>query len=847
MSKSYRLPVGTAIAAAVSLILAGAAHAQAPAAAEEAGKLEEVIVTGTKRAEASQDVPISISAVSANDLQRTQINDVRALGAVAPGLVLSAPSGFNATGGGMRGTGTNIILVTQDAPVSFLVDDFALSHVSSQFVSLFDLQQVEVYRGPQGTLFGKNTTGGVISLTSKKPVLNEYSSEMQFGVGQYGNGASFNSVKASLNLPLSETLALRVAAISDKDDGYYTDDKRTATFPGHVPLWDLYGIPAGTPLPPEVNTGVHGQGGHLGGKDVLAAKAKLLWQPNDNYSAYGIVELVRDRSDSPPGVNESTPSDLLPLLGFPGIQMAGQKDVFSTLISHNDNMQMDQGHKVDTMGLYLTQTLELSSGTVKSITGYREETQRFPSTYTGEAFQTLYDSTRNTERYTFQQELRFVSKLDGPFNFVAGGNYFKDSFNMRAMFSVGLISLLPVLDPVTHSFVRSDGRVSLDTDRISDYKFQGTSQSRKENAVYLDGTWSMNDQWHFTAGLRYSKDKKDFLRFVDGNGPCNQYTQAADRRIVNGVCRDVDSDSISRAGMIARDFDGRNVPLPLSAFGTVVNTSKSWNKSTYRLVVDYKPVDGTMFYLSYATGFLSGGFSETCATVSRCGYDPETNKNLELGYKADLLDNTLRLNAAVYMTRYNSLQRAVVATYVDSGGGGNQETVTVNTGDSKAKGLDVEVTWLPTADLRLGASLNLLDHNYGTAILPDLRGTNQPVDISNLNVPFSPKVKAGVNAAYDFNMSSGSKLVLAGDVNYQSEAEADVFNGLNTQMQKRTLVNLSATWHDPKGRYSVGAYVANATNEIYRVAALPVAGLWNFTNYGAPRSYGLNLNVKFGE
>jgi hypothetical protein len=89
---------------------------------------------------------------------------------VTPGLVLSAPAGFNATGGGMRGTGTNIILVTQDAPVSFLMDEFVLSHVTSQFLTLFDVQQVEVYRGPQGTLFGKNTTGGVISITSKKPV-----------------------------------------------------------------------------------------------------------------------------------------------------------------------------------------------------------------------------------------------------------------------------------------------------------------------------------------------------------------------------------------------------------------------------------------------------------------------------------------------------------------------------------------------------------------------------------------------------------------------------------------------------------------------------------------------------
>ena len=219
-----------ALALAVAFALSGAAQLQAQdnAAQSGVGTLEEVIITGTKRNEASQDVPIAISAISAADLSRSPINDVRALANLAPGLVLSAPAGFNATGGGMRGTGTNIILVTQDAPVSFLMDDFVLSHVTSQFLTLFDTQQIEVYRGPQGTLFGKNTTGGVISVTSKRPELGEYSAETQVSLGQYRNGASNGSLKAAINVPLSDTLAMRIAAIYDMDEGYYTNDKATA-------------------------------------------------------------------------------------------------------------------------------------------------------------------------------------------------------------------------------------------------------------------------------------------------------------------------------------------------------------------------------------------------------------------------------------------------------------------------------------------------------------------------------------------------------------------------------------------------------------------------------------------
>lgn len=849
MDSVFRTVVGKGLlAAAASVVVAVPALAdpQQEAAGQAVGALEEVIITGTKRDTASQDVPIALSAISSADLQRSPINDVRALQNLAPGLVFSNPAGFNATGGGMRGTGTNIILVTQDAPVSFLMDEFVLSHVTSQFLTLFDTQQIEVYRGPQGTLFGKNSTGGVISVTSKKPIIGQYSAETQFSYGQYENGADSSSMKAAINIPLAETLALRMAAIYDNDSGFYTNDKATATYPRNVPIWSAFGIPRGTLPPNGIDLNNRGTGGRLGGKDVLATKAKLLWEPSDNYSALLTFEAVRDRSDSPPGVNESTATDLLTALGFPGVQLAGQTNVFSTAITGNSDIKMDQGHRVDTEGVYLTQSLKLSAGEIKSVTGYRQEQQRLPSTYTGEAFLTLFDSTRNTERFSFQQELRFASDFDGPFNFVAGGNFFKDSFNFRAFFQVGLVGLIPVPDPVTGGFVRPDGRVSLDTSVFQDFQLQTTGQKREEYAFFWDGNYQITDRMTFTAGVRFSQDKKDFDRLVDGGGLCNQYTPAQDKRIVNGVCRDVRSQNISRAGILPKQWDGRSEPLPRSSFGTDVLASDSWNEVTWRGVVDYKFNDTSMVYLSYATGFLSGGFSETCATVSRCAYDPENNNNIELGYKADLFDNTLRLNAAVFRTKYEELQRAVVAAYTAADGSSQQETVTVNTGSSKVTGIDVEATWVPRDNLRIGASINWLDHEYGSdAILPDLRGGNATVDLTQFEVPFSPEIKYGLNIAYDVPMSSGSRVTLQAEVNHQDEAQTDVFNGVNTQMEERTLFGASVTFHDKDDRWSATLYGANLTDEVYRVAALPVAGLWNFTNYGPPLSVGVTLNMNF--
>ncbi len=829
---------------AIVTVNTGWAQQAAPSAG--AG-LEEIIVTGAKREADIQEIPISISAITEDALSQSRFNDVRALGTLAPGLVLSNPAGFNATGGGMRGTGTNIILVTQDAPVSFLVDEFALSHVTSQFVNLFDVQQIEVFRGPQGTLFGKNTTGGVISITSKKPQLGEYTGEVEADYGAYSSDQNIYSVKGALNLPLGDTIAIRIAAIADFDDGFYTDDKSTATLPEFIPIFDAFGIPQGTPLPPEVDTTTTGTGGSLGGKDVLASKIKFLWEPSEAFSAYFIGEFVRDNSDSPPGVNESLPTDLLPALGFPGIAEGGESDVFSTLISHNDVIQMDAGHRVDTDGFYLHLDWSLGQGVIKSITGYREEEQIFPSTYTGESFKTLFDSTRNTERETFQQEIRYVSQLDGPFNFVVGGNYYHDEFDFLVLFSVGLTSLLP--NPVggnpANGFVRADGFVNVDTRALFDYQIQGTAQERDQYGIYWDGSFDFTDDWRLTLGVRYSYDEKDFLRFVDGGGPCNAFTEPQDEVIVAGECRDSRSQYISRAGLESREFDGTN-PLPLSAF-TVVDTKDDWDETTYRAVLDYSPDDNQLIYLSYSTGFLSGGFSETCATPSRCAYTPETNSNIELGYKADLLDDTLRLSASTYFTEYEDLQRAVVANYTAADNTSQQETVTVNLGTSEVWGIDLEVSWLPADNWAISAALNWLDHDYTSGIIPALRAQDQPTPLEQFEVPYSPELKASLGVNYELPLSSGAGLLLTGLVNYQDDAETDVFNGGNTQMDSRTLVDLAVTYQEAKSRWSVSAYVANLFDEEYRIAALPVAGLWNFTNYGPPLSYGVRFNAKFGD
>lgn len=840
----------------VMMSLSAGAVAQAQAETERrSGVLEEIIVTGTKRDTSQQDTPIAISTITAEQINRTFGNDIRVIGDLSPNVTLTNQTGFNALAGGIRGTGTISILTTQDPSVGLLVDEFALNHVQSQFVELFDLEQVEIYRGPQGTLFGKNSTGGVITIRSKRPSLNEYGADVRVVGGRYDGGADTQKFQVGFDVPLiDDRLGFRVAASYTDEDGYYTNDKDTATFP-NSPFNVGSGI---TPdmLPAELSQSTRGAGERLGGKKVLAAKSKLLWQPNDRYEAYFIWELVRDDSQSPPGVNETPPGEgfLLPLLGFPGIQEAGHGNPYSTGATQQGGaIRMRDGHRVDIDGYYLTQALEFDNFSLRSITGYREQSEILPSTYTGEAFLSLFDASRNLEREQFQQELRFVSNFDGPVNFVAGGIYLTDDLDFVAYSTVGLTSLFP---PFDLRQITNDPNVG------------SLSQERESLAFYLDGSWQINEQFSLTAGVRWTQDKKDFYNPVGGGGPCTQFTLERDAVLadpslpfdpVTNCEADALSGRVSRSGLDVSEVSMQENPLPDSAYRFQVDTSEEWKETTWRLVADYKYSDDAMVYASIATGFLSGGFSETCLQPQTCvPYDPETNINYELGWKADLFDQRLRVNMSLFWTDFEDLQRNQVFQFTNFDGSPGQETITLNAGKSRSRGAELETTWIATPNLMLRGSVGWLDAEYREFEFDPAPTdpTVAPVDLSGLNIPFSPEWQLGAEAIWDQGLGNGGNIQWVAGVHYQAEAETSPFDpnavaaGLArhptfTQIEKRTLLHANITYTDPTERYHVTLFGKNLTNETYRVSANSVGNLWNFTQFGAPRHIGVEFGVNF--
>jgi iron complex outermembrane receptor protein len=932
------------LGAAVALSMLPAAYAQDADSGERISRtgMDSVTVTGTKRDEESQTVPIAISAISSQQLANTFRTDIWAVSDLAPNVTLTQMAGFRAVAGGIRGTGANSILVTQDTSVPVIVDEFALNSVQAQFVELFDVESIEIYRGPQGTLFGKNSTGGAIVINTKRPILNEFSADAEFQLGQFdSNNGLLAKARLAINIPVVEDkLAFRISLIQDYDQGYYKGTKAATTgffddnagglvdvgpggFPNNVPVYGGAvedggtgcGVSCGDIWPTWLDTTAQRPDNkRIGGTDVLAGNFKALWTPTDNYEALFKFSILRDDSESMPAVNDSPrfgevdPFDgqtgmLVPLLGFGGIPATGG-DPLNTAVDNQcaggntKGLCIPSGHKVHAEEYHLHQTLTMDTMTLKLLTGYRTHKESLPSTYTGEAFNSLFDANRSLERDQLQLELRAVSNYDGPFNFVAGAAYSQDNVDMRAIATLGFLGLLsaeygptefPALDDdgnptfdedtgdplfVFAPVLDADGRINLPQNRFNDPGTGSAKQDRESWAIYADGTFELTDTLRLTGGIRYTMDKKHYERFNNPGGACTQFSPvgdiigldpdgedgplpAADATLANclpgGPMTAIDgfSSSISRAGITSAEYDLRERPLPDSSYALQFIGDDSWDKVTWRAVLDWQFDEDAMAYLSYSTGFISGGFTETCSTEFSCQpYQPETNWNLELGLKAQFADGQVQTNLALFYTRFDDLLRSQVVPFTDSVGNTSQETINFNAGTSEVYGIEAEVVWLATENLRIDLTGAYTQHKYVEFEVDAGRAdeNGDPIgieDLSHLTVPFSPKWQFSAGITYDQAMGNGGSIVYNTTVHYQSEVELSVFNSLYTQMESRFLWDANMTWRDAEEKYRVTLYGKNLLDERYRTGSNSVSILWNMTNYGRPREYGIDVGFYF--
>lgn len=366
-----RVSYGLAVAA--TAVSALPAHAQ----------LEEILVTAQKRQESLQDVPVAVSAVTGNYIENQKITDLSALNNTLPNVQINTFSNspdsavFN-----IRGVGVNDADPYVGTTVSVVVDGVVVGVNTAALLSLFDIERIEVLRGPQGTLFGANTTGGVINVITKQPT-GEFGGEAQVSAGNHGRiNANF-----ALDLPITDDLAGKISVLHTQHDGFFKDEI---------------------------------SGKDRGSSNVTSVRGYLQYM-NGNYDATLKAEYVRSRNGSQPGVNIAVPGIVLYEEGY-----SSQKPRFRRTLSPGLKDQNDR----DTYALTLTQNFSTDLGDWVSITDYREYDHELYSDDDGLPMTGIH-TIRETDHRQYSQELRTTMQLSDSVELLVGAYGFYQEYELR--------------------------------------------------------------------------------------------------------------------------------------------------------------------------------------------------------------------------------------------------------------------------------------------------------------------------------------------------------------------------------------------------------------------------------
>ncbi|MDE0064747.1 MAG: TonB-dependent receptor [Gammaproteobacteria bacterium] len=794
-------------------------------------QLEEVLVTATRRGETDiQITPISVTALDDEDLDKMLLRDIGDMTAAVPNLVTGNAPAFNSFNPSLRGVGKDGIILYVESPVGVSVDDFVMMSTQTQMLEPFDIASIEVLRGPQGTLFGKNTTAGVINVRTKKPELSEGSLEVSAAYAEYDS----IDTKFALNLG-GETVALRAAGIYQKSDGYYKNGSMATSFDPAA----LFGT--GEFVPQTFN----GDGRSIGGDDVFSGRVKLLWAPRDDIEARLTYEMIRDNMDSPPIVAENAPSSVFTaFLGFPGM-FDGDPIDLAGISERNDFFSIADGHQVDVDGVYGHLDWDLNDVlTLHSVTGYREQKSRLPSTYVGHTRASLFDATRDDDRETFQQEIRIDSSFDGPLNFVAGGFYQKDDNNFCVTQILGLVDFFgPTATPL------NDNLTGLGYPALASGTFNDNAsvlcneQNAKALAGFADATYQVTDKLELGAGVRVTYEKKKWTgrpqilyQYLDGTDSANE-----------GLFASLDEP------LDASDFDR----FPIN----VAREQESWTEPSFRATVGYLVSDNAFAWATYSRSVKSGAFNDQTGTFTAGlpfpfgnplqlkPIDPEFADSIEVGLKTDLFNNRVRMNVVYFDVRYDDAQRQLNATFALPGGGSFQETLFFNAAKLDVKGIEFEGSWVANEYLTFSGNFSWQDAEFAAYEADtDFDGTID-VDFSGRPVNRSPEWTAYLMATLDHPAGSLGDLTHTLNWSFVDDSVftySDLGPEFDAMSNSRNILNWSSTFTTKDGAYYFRVFGRNLADERYRTGNLAVAALWTMASYGLPRQFGFEVGARFG-
>lgn len=736
-------PVQSACYAGIAALLASPAAAQEPAGGVDLRTLDTITVTATKREENLQDVAVAVSAISAETIAEAGLVRLEDIAGLVSNLTYSETTSTRMTQLVVRGLSQSGG-IGNDPNIGVYIDGVYIGRDSGFNTGLMDIERIEVLKGPQGTLFGRNSATGAISIITRKPSPDNFL-EVQGTLGNY----DFRRIGLTANGALSDTLFAKLTAVKIDRDGY---------------LKNLYG-------------------GTANGVDNIFLRGQVLYAPTADLSLTLSADYSKDDDNGNNYVtaDPATPVNFdrittIPDLGFEKQEHYG----VAALIDYAFGG-----------GFQLT---SITSHRAISFSGFND------IDYSPLDLSTLLDEREQSQ---FSQELRIASPASDVFEWIAGVYYYNQSFDVGSHLSSGADTIFAFggafVDPAFFELVGSGERptdygLPQDATLIDAYAGIDT----ESYAVFASGTFRFTPVWALTAGLRYSNDKKDFT-FSQVSDPLSQ---------MFGF----------------RTFDCKD---PASGCQIKRNDSR-WTPS---VSLEYTPTDSILAYAKFSTGYNAGGFNANLNSgTNPLSFSPETVEAYELGFKSQLFNNRVRLNAALFQLDYNDKQESI---FIAEAGGFIQG----NAGGARSRGFEVELDAVLTEHLGLSGSVGYADSVY----------TDYEENTGN-RLANSPKWQGNIALQYSRPITPGLTLFSRGDIFYQGDRYLGADNDPFYVFDSTTLVNIRLGLESPRRHWSISAWARNllddeAINQIFAGSSFFIPS-YNYSQNN-PRTYGVDLVLRF--
>ncbi|GAC1456232.1 MAG: TonB-dependent receptor [Steroidobacteraceae bacterium] len=773
--------------------------------------LEEIVVTAERRSEKVQDVPIAITAVSAADLESRGVRQAGDITALVPNLLLNSPYGPEAQPTfTLRGVTTQDFSENQSSPVAMYVDEVYKSVGAVQALQIYDLDRVEVLRGPQGTLYGKNATGGAVSFYSRNPSLSGYDGYVTAGAGNY----SAWSLNGAIGGPLVDNeLGWRVALLYDKRDGWVR-----STVPGVDSLGNTVNRPGVEPL---------------NGVDALAGRFTLLAKPSDQLTATLKVSVSRS-GGTPYGAhalnNDPNATGFNGNIGWfdNGAKYAVHKDI------RNDSVSL----KLDWQAS--------PHATLTSVTGFDYGRWYEKSDDGGLPIEARLDdpNTYFSSVNAFSQEIRLASHDTGALGWLAGLYYGRESTHATVQFHFFDGYNFNLWTPLPPSAITPNQLPLFGFDEYNSF-----DQIKDSRAIFLNTTFAVTPVVTLRAGVRYTKDKiaiRDFYALEGGlanPGPVGFAPDGGTTWWTQTIGAQPAAFSFFQTGLAPQ---GPVVP----------EFTQDNNNVSGRIGVDWKPTDALLAYASISQGYRGAAFNgQAYNAPSELNFaDPEKLTSFEIGLKTELWARRGTFNAALFHYDYKNQQFLDAFTLPGTAG-----TLfhTVNAPKSRVDGAEFEFRVKATPDLEIGSSLGLMSSKYVELTLHsgqfvDTAHTIPRVCCVGNHLIQAPDYNAGVDVDWRFARTAAGDLRLFVAGNYYGKQYFDAFNTERDAQGAYGVANARLSFESATARgLSVGAWIKNITNRQYLAYALNQkdndTGLlgFDYALVGEPRTYGIDATLRF--